>query len=77
MSDLFSPTLTVAELLAAKIDEVDAMCLRCGRTWRAPISFLPATTSLEKIAELMSCPTCGGRKIDVGPAAEVKGSAVN
>ncbi len=76
MTDLPGPRFTVAELLASKIDEVDAMCVRCGRTWRAPISFLPAATSLEKIAELMSCPTCGGREIDVGPA-RAEGSAIN
>ena len=71
MTDLSDPRLTVADMAASGIDEVNAMCLRCGSSWRSPISFLPSATSLEKIAELMSCPTCGGREIDVEPAVPV------
>jgi DNA-directed RNA polymerase subunit RPC12/RpoP len=68
MTDPTGMKLTVAELAASGVDEVEAMCLRCGRTWRSPISFLPPATALQKITELMSCPACGGREIDIQPA---------
>ncbi len=59
---------TVADLGARGIEEVKAMCPRCGRIWRSPIAFLPPATALRKIGELMTCPTCGGRGIEVEPA---------
>ena len=65
--------VTVGDLAASGIDEVDAMCVRCGSVWRSPISFLPPATTLEKIAELMSCRACGGREIDVEPPEIVGG----
>ena len=60
-------SLTVAELLARGIDEVDASCGYCGHGWRAPIAFLPDATTLEKVSQLMACPACGRMDIDVEP----------
>ena len=65
-SDVEKPT--VADLATRGIDDVTAMCPRCGLRWRSLISFLPPMTTLRKIGELMSCPTCGGREIEVEPA---------
>lgn len=67
MTETANAKLTVAELLARGIDEVRAMCPRCGRRWRSPLSFLPPTTALLTVAKLMSCPTCGGHEIEVEP----------
>jgi hypothetical protein len=36
--------------------------------WKAPITVLPSAATLAKIEELLICPTCGGREIDVTPA---------
>jgi Zn finger protein HypA/HybF involved in hydrogenase expression len=60
--------ITVADLIMRGVEEIDASCLRCGENWRAPISILPSATSLAKIEELMVCPACGGRNVDVAPA---------
>jgi Zn finger protein HypA/HybF involved in hydrogenase expression len=61
-------TVTVADLLRQGAEEIDASCLRCGENWRAPITILPSATTLAKIAELMVCPACGGREVEVAPA---------
>jgi Zn finger protein HypA/HybF involved in hydrogenase expression len=60
---------TVAELMVNDIENVEAACLRCGEAWLAPTDFLPPATTIAKIADLMVCPTCGGRevRIDLAP----------
>lgn len=60
--------ITVADLQNRGVEEIDASCLRCGENWQAPITVLPSATTLAKIAELMVCPACGGREVDVTPA---------
>ena len=56
---------TVGDLVERGVEDVDAFCVGCGATWRSPITFLPPATTLEKVAALMICPTCGGRDIEV------------
>lgn len=60
--------ITVADLFGQGVEEIDASCLRCGESWQAPITMLPSATNLVKIQELMVCPACGGRDVDVAPA---------
>jgi Zn finger protein HypA/HybF involved in hydrogenase expression len=60
--------IAVADLLMRGVEKIDASCLRCGENWQAPISILPPATTLAKIAELMVCPACGGREVDIAPA---------
>ncbi len=60
--------ITVADLLTQGVEEIDASCLWCGESWRAPITVLPSATTLAKIKKLMVCPVCGGRLIDAVPA---------
>ena len=60
--------VTVADLLMRAGEEIDASCSRCGENWQAPISILPPSTTLAKIAEVMVCPACGGREVDIAPA---------
>jgi len=60
--------ITVADLLMRGVEEIDASCLRCGESWRAPITMLPPATTLAKIEELMVCTACGSRNVDVAPA---------
>jgi hypothetical protein len=68
IAKLTLPGWTVATLQDAGIDAVEASCQKCEETWQAPISFLPPATTLEKVAALMACPTCGGRNIEVAPS---------
>lgn len=60
-------TITVSNMLAQGVDVVDATCRYCGHAWSAPIDFLPEQTTLEKIEQLLVCPTCGRDEIDVEP----------
>jgi len=60
--------ITVADLLRRGVDEIDASCSRCSENWQTPISILPPATTLAKIAEVMVCPACGGREVDIAPA---------
>jgi len=57
--------ITVAELMRHDIEAVYANCRRCDAEWRPPISFLPRATTLNKIASLMVCPSCGGRDVEI------------
>jgi Zn finger protein HypA/HybF involved in hydrogenase expression len=63
MRNIEPSAVTVADLIRRGADEVRASCQQCGDSWRAPITFLPSATTLEKIGQLMICPACGGRKI--------------
>jgi hypothetical protein len=56
---------TVGDLVERGIEDVNAFCVGCGATWRSPITFLPQATTLEKVAALVMCPTCGARDIEV------------
>ncbi len=68
MRNIDPNALTVEDLLALGADAMEAACGGCGKTWRAPISFLPAGTTARTLAALMICPSCGGRDIDAHPA---------
>ncbi|WP_294537704.1 hypothetical protein [uncultured Rhodoblastus sp.] len=57
--------VTVADLTEQVIDAVNASCLRCGDEWQPPITFFPPATTIDKVAALMVCPTCGGRDIEI------------
>jgi uncharacterized Zn finger protein (UPF0148 family) len=75
MTDAGRSEVTVAELTAQGIEALEATCLRCGAEWQPPITFLPPATTLDKIAALMVCPTCGGRDVEIqAPARTVKRS---
>ena len=65
MTDEGQSEVTVAELTAHGVETVEASCLRCGQGWWPPITFLPATTTIRKIAALMVCPTCAGRDVEI------------
>jgi Zn finger protein HypA/HybF involved in hydrogenase expression len=67
MTRTVASELTVGDLLARGIEDVEALCVGCGSLWRSPITVLPPATSLTKTAALMICPTCGGRDIEVDP----------
>lgn len=60
-------TLTVRDLTAAGADSVEATCLYCGTTWSALIGIMPEQTTLQKLRELLTCPTCGKSEIDIKP----------
>ena len=62
------PSLTVAEMSAQGVQNVRAFCPACGHLWNAPIDFLPPTTTVAKISELLMCPACGGRDVEAEPA---------
>lgn len=68
MVDRPCPIWTVSMLSEREVNAVDASCPRCGESWHAPISFLPAATTLNTIAALMACPTCGCRNVEVDAA---------
>ena len=69
MSHVIRFEVTVAELAEHGVDSVDAICEKCGNSWRAPIHILPPATTLAKVAALMLCPNCGGRHVEVTPAS--------
>lgn len=56
--------LTVGDLMARGVEDVDAFCPSCGNMWTTAITFLPAATTLPKVAALMICPTFEGRGIE-------------
>jgi len=58
---------SVAELVAAGADTVEAHCGYCGNTWPALIDILPDKTTLRKVRALLVCPTCGHADVDVEP----------
>jgi Zn finger protein HypA/HybF involved in hydrogenase expression len=60
--------VTLADLTSLVIDAVEVSCHACGMLWRAPYQYLPLSTSLQTMATLLICPTCGGREIHVAPA---------
>ena len=60
--------ITLADLALLVIDAIEASCHSCGANWRAPYNFLPLSTRLETMEELLICPVCGGRKLNVAPA---------
>jgi hypothetical protein len=57
----------VADLLDKGIEGVRAFCPSCGHIWQSPITFLPPLTTMQKVAELMACPICDRRDIEIGP----------
>ena len=68
MSTETKPALVlVVEMLAHGVAAVHATCRYCGHNWSAPIGFLPERTTLEKIGQLLVCPTCDRSEIDVEP----------
>jgi hypothetical protein len=41
--------------------------------WQAPITFLQPAITMPKVEALMTCPTCGGRAIDVSLDSNLAG----
>lgn len=58
-------SMLVSDMLAR--GSVEAICRYCGNTWSAPIGFLPEPTTLEKVGQLLACPTCCRDDIDIEP----------
>ncbi len=68
MGSINNPAITVGEMQALGVDSVEAHCCVCGNRWPVPIDFLPAATTLSKVAELIVCPTCGSSGVKVSLA---------
>ena len=62
--------LLVSDMLMEGVCEVIATCPECGKSWTAPIAFLPPATSMSKIAELIVCPLCGSLDVHVEPVLQ-------
>ena len=60
--------LTLADLALLVIDAIEASCHSCGANWRAPYNFLPLSARLATMEDLLICPVCGGRDLNVAPA---------
>jgi DNA-directed RNA polymerase subunit RPC12/RpoP len=69
MSGIDNPAITVGEMKAHGVQKVWAACELCGKRWLVPVEFLPASTSLATIAELIICPNCGDRSLMASPAS--------
>jgi hypothetical protein len=67
MSAADPASVTVADLLAHGANEVKATCPRCATSWQAPVSFLPPTTNLDEVRDLLICPQCASQDIGVEP----------
>jgi hypothetical protein len=68
MRNIDPSAITVSDLVKHGVEEVQASCQRCAESWHAPIIFLPSTTTLKKIGQLMFCRACGGPDVAVAPA---------
>ncbi|WP_374544453.1 hypothetical protein [Rhodoblastus sp.] len=64
--------ITLADLALLVIDAIEASCHSCGANWRAPYNFLPLSTRLETMEDLLICPVCGGRELNVAPALNME-----
>lgn len=69
--------VTVADLVEEGADAIEASCWRCGEEWQAPIAFLPPATTLVRISEILICPTCGGRDVELEYHARISNGSIH